>query len=144
MKSGSVDFHSTVMLESEPDIEPAANDGNVTVTKWSPNEITFSTSAGAPSILVASEIYYPAWKAYVDGQPAQLLRGDYSLRAVPLAAGDHVVDMKFESDAFGTGRIISIVSLLLVLGGIGYVLARRRSKASPDDAPNATDLEGEE
>ena len=40
----------------------------------------------APGLLVLSEVYYPAWKAYVDDLPVPLLAANHALRAVPVPA----------------------------------------------------------
>ena len=42
--------------------------------------------------MVLSEVYYPSWKAYVDGYPTHLYVADGALRAVAVPPGDHIVN----------------------------------------------------
>jgi uncharacterized membrane protein YfhO len=61
-------------------------------------------------VLVLSEVFYPAWKAYVDGAPTPISVADHVLRAVALPAGEHVVELRYESAALRIGVIISIAA----------------------------------
>jgi uncharacterized membrane protein YfhO len=76
-----------------------------------------------------SEIYYPAWKAYVDGQPVPLYVADGVLRAVAVPAGEHAVEMRFESDTLRVGMLVSgaagVVLAVLLLVGVRSALVRR-------------------
>jgi uncharacterized membrane protein YfhO len=78
-----------------------------------------------PSVLLLSEVWYPAWRAYVDGEEREVLRADYSLRGVPLEAGDHKVEFVYDSDRFSTGLWISVTSLIILLGAIALLVVRR-------------------
>jgi len=112
LSSGAVDPRRTALLErrppslAEPD-EPSAD--RTSVTSYEDDRIQLKTNTGAPGLLMLSEMYYPAWKAYVDGRPVSLYKGDYMLRAVPVPAGDHTVELRYESSSLGTGIAISLV-----------------------------------
>jgi uncharacterized membrane protein YfhO len=60
-------------------------------------------------------MYYPAWKAYVDGEPAQIYVADGALRAVAVPAGQHSVELRFESDTLALGIAISCAAALLLV-----------------------------
>ena len=93
-----------------------------------------SVTTDKPGILLMSEIWYPAWKVYVDGAPAELLVADYSLRGVAVPAGTHTVDFRFESGAFGTGVWITIITLVAALGGAVVTgMNVRKEKSRPVD-----------
>ncbi len=143
MEGGEVDLSQTVLLETEPSIKPSGSGGSAVITHYEPNGMTVKTSSETPSILLLSEIHYPAWKAYVDGEPAELLRADWSLRAVPVPAGDHQVELRFESGAFSTGMIITIITLLLSVGGLILLSFRRKGK-SPQNEEEEHHVSGEE
>jgi uncharacterized membrane protein YfhO len=64
-------------------------------------------------ILVLSEIWYPAWKVFVDGIPAKLHRANYSLRAVEIPKGASKVEFRFASQSFALGQWITLVTLLI-------------------------------
>jgi hypothetical protein len=112
LSSGAVDPRQTALLESrppdlaEPD-DPTAD--RVSVTSYDAERIELKSKTGASGLLMLSEVYYPAWKAYVDGRPVSLYSADYVLRAVPVPAGEHTVELRYESWSLNTGIAISLV-----------------------------------
>ena len=62
----------------------------------------------------------------MDGQPLDLIRADWTLRAALLPAGEHEVVMTFLPDSYRTGaavsRVTSILLILLVLASIGLLV----------------------
>ncbi len=91
-----------------------------------PGRIIHQISADAPALLVLSETHYPGWQATVDGQPAPILRADYVLRAVPVPAGDHTVELTFRPRSVTLGAIISGLALVFVAGAAGLAARRKR------------------
>jgi hypothetical protein len=75
-----------------------------------------------PGYLLQREAWYPGWRARVDGVDAPVLRADLLFRAIPLSAGEHDVEVYFESASFGRGVLVSIV----VLAVIGLLVIWRR------------------
>ena len=75
------DSSTTALIESplSEEVRQGAP-GEALITRYEPNRIEVSTSAGGPSILVLSENHYPGWRAYVDGRAVETLRVDYNLR----------------------------------------------------------------
>lgn len=76
-------------------------------------------SAQAPEAgwyLVLSDAMYPGWVASVDGSPAPLERANYLFRAVPLPAGQHVVDFVFVPNSFRLGMFLSLLGVGLLAG----------------------------
>ncbi|HVZ40340.1 MAG TPA: YfhO family protein [Candidatus Kapabacteria bacterium] len=138
MKGGQVDFARTVVLEEEPGIAVSGGSGQAAITTYTAAEIAVDVTTDKPGILLLSEIWYPSWTVTVDGAPAKLLHADYSLRGVAVPAGKHTVVLTFQSSAFATGRLITIVSLLAALVGIIFFwLKRRRDRARAAVAPSA-------
>jgi hypothetical protein len=129
LASGQVDVRQTALLEDPPaplesPAEPALD--QALVTHDEADRVAIKTSTTATGLLVLSEIYYPAWKAYIDGHPTHLYVADGALRAVVVPAGEHTVDLRFESDALTVGSIISSASvLLLALLGVAVLTGTR-------------------
>lgn len=133
MKSGEVDLKKVALLETEPAIKPnGSGSGTASITTYESNRIVVKTTSDAPGILVLSEIYYPSWKVTVDGKEGQLLNADWSLRGVPVPAGEHTVEMRFESDAFGTGMWLTLLSLAAAVAGIVLLRLRERKNRGTD------------
>jgi len=111
---------------------PAPSAARATVTQWEPGRmtITLDPSPTTPSYLLVAENWYPDWRATVNGAPAPVLRGDWTLITVPLQAGANRVELAFSSGAYGRGKIVTLVSLLLVVAvWVAPAIARRRRRA---------------
>lgn len=127
MNTAGIDFGSTALLEEDPGIPlNGGGQGSARIVAYSAEEIVVETGSSTPGLLLLSEVWYPAWKAEVDGVATEVLRANYSLRAVPVPAGEHTVRFTYDSDAFSTGFWITVISLLLLLGGILFLLLKRR------------------
>ena len=92
----------------------------VTITSYEPNRLTYDVNTGKGGVLVFSEIYYPGWTATVDGQPAELGRVNYILRALNIQPGRHQVELSFFPKTVKTTETIAyvayVVLILLVIG----------------------------
>ena len=126
---GSVDLrHQAVIGRDMPAVKaaPADSTDSIVLTSYAPNELRYHYQAAGDRLAVFSEIYYPdGWKAQVDGAPAEVLRADWTLRAMALPAGGHDIVIRFEPDSYRVGAGISrassitlILLLLLSLGGL--------------------------
>jgi uncharacterized membrane protein YfhO len=83
-------------------------------------------------VLVISEWNYPGWQAMVDGQRATILEADAGLRALPLAAGEHEIVIRYRPLSVTLGGIASILSLLTIMC-VGGAAALRRWRPRPTD-----------
>jgi len=125
------DYRNTMLLEEQPSstLGPADGAATATVTKYDESEITASVKSASNAMLFFSEVYYPAWHAYIDGKPAKVYRAFTSLRAAEVPAGNHTVMMRYESSAFATGSLITIITLVLSCGLLAFfVVADRKSR----------------
>lgn len=98
----------------------------VAVVSYRPNAIEMLTRSAASAFLVASEIDYPGWHAYVDGAAVPITRTDYVLRGLEVDAGEHRVRMVFAPRSVPIGLAISALTAgALVIAGV--VRWRRRA-----------------
>ena len=91
----------------------------------SPNSLQFHLSTPTPAFLVLSEVWYPGWRATVNGVETPVLRANYALRAVEVLAGDVTVELWFAPTSWRWGLGLAGVGVLLLLG----VLVGRRLSA---------------
>ena len=94
---------------------PSVQEGSIEMTSYTPNEVRYRYTASSAKVAVFSEIFYPGWKATVDGQPLELFRADWTLRGALLPAGDHEVVMRFRPQSYRTGATVSLIASLLLL-----------------------------
>ncbi len=87
--------------------------------EWGRDEIRAAVSAEGDALLVLTETWYPAWKAFVDGRRTPILRAGLNLRALLLSPGKHEVRMVYDSWLFKAGLWLTLLSAaaLLLLGG---------------------------
>ncbi len=78
------------------------------------SRLTLHLTTDSPALLILSEVDYPGWQATVDGQSAPILRAYYTLRAVPVPAGEHIVELIFRPFSFTVGAIITVLSILMI------------------------------
>ncbi len=105
---------------------------SVRLTGYAPNKLTYDVNSKNGGIVVFSEIYYPGWKATVDGEPVEVGRVNYILRAIRVDAGRHKIELEFHPTSIDVTEGIAYAGyaiLLLVALGIIYVEMRRRKKS---------------
>lgn len=122
---------AAVVLEEDPwggkapeDLKSGEHDsGAVTVKEYRNNSFELDVNMPRSGILVASESYYPGWKAYVDGKERKVLKANHALRAVALEKGAHTVRFVYSPWSFKAGAIISAASALaLIIAGALYFI----------------------
>ncbi|MGQ9715674.1 MAG: YfhO family protein, partial [Anaerolineae bacterium] len=75
--------------------------------------------------LFLSEVFYPGWRAEVDGEPAPISRANGFFRAVLVPAGQHRVVLVFSPPSWRVGLGLSLVAWLVAAGVGGLALVRR-------------------
>jgi hypothetical protein len=78
--------------------------------------ILIKTAAPAPRLVVISQTWYPAWKAYVDGRTTKLWRANYAFQAIEVPAGHHSVILVYEDTKLVIGAVLSGLGLLICAG----------------------------
>jgi hypothetical protein len=133
-KSGTVNFSTQALIEKPlavplPKQVPNAVQHRVHCTQYSANRIGYDVETAENGLLTLSEIWYPAWKATLDGQETEILRTNYSLRGIAVPKGKHTIVLRYDSSAFRLGAWISLGTVLLTAIGI-VVLGRVSRKVS--------------
>jgi hypothetical protein len=133
------DYRTTAAL-SEPlagnvEIQPDPQ-GTVTWAERGPHQFTLRVQTDRPALLLLLDNFYPQWHATVDGQPVQVVRANYTFRAVPVPAGQHDVVFHYAADNLRMPALISALTLLL-LGFLGIVwpLLKSVRRSAPAAAP---------
>ncbi len=111
-------------------IEPAGDQASVKITEHKNQYIKIEVNATGNNLLFVSEIYYPpSWEAYIDGKKTEIIKTNYAFRSVVVPEGKHTVELRYHSSSFETGRFLSILTNVLVVGGlIAGVYLRRKKK----------------
>ncbi len=135
MTSDTFDPRKAVVLEEDPNFtaDTAGMSGkwSANITSYGLNSLSLTVTTPVNGYLVLSEVYYPGWNAYVDGAVRKIYRADWNLRAIPVEAGNHKVDVKFEPESYHRGAMISLATVGLSAIGIVYSVMKRRKHPKP-------------
>ena len=97
-------------------VSTADSASTITLADYDSNFITYTVDAKKDELAVFSEIYYPrGWEITIDGQPAQMLRANYTLRALPISAGTHKVEFRFEPASIKVTDAVAFAALVVML-----------------------------
>ena len=120
----------TVLLAEEPPIDLPGGpvSGEVVWEERGTNRMRLRVRADQPTLLVLADNWYPSWKAQVDGVEAPVLRAYHTLRAVPVPAGEHAVELRYVSGVLQASLVLTLATFasLLCVGATSWVRQRRR------------------
>jgi hypothetical protein len=106
---------------------------NIRLIAYKPNHLTYQSNAKTEQLAVFSEMYYKGerdWNAYIDGAKVAHLRADYVLRGLKVPVGKHTIEFKFEPITVEKGKMIDLISniLLALLIGVAIFVEQRKVK----------------
>lgn len=132
MGESGFDPGRTAVVQTSLSFDPAPEAADkVTVIKYTSNEIALDVIAGAPGLLVLSEVTYPGWQAEVNGQPVPIVEADGVLRAVPVEAGHFTVRFRYRPTSLYVGMTVSIITLLVCCAGAAIFWRHGRRRGKP-------------
>jgi uncharacterized membrane protein YfhO len=117
------DFDGGKIVLLSPEAKPLVTVTNQTVarvlsSKFTTQRVDIEVEASGPSLVVVAQTWYHDWRAFMDGQPAPLLRANHAFQAVQVPAGRHSLRLAYEDRSFQFGAAVSIftaVNCLLCL-----------------------------
>lgn len=84
---------------------------------WSPNRIQISLEpCDENQRLFLSELYYPGWQVYINGQKKQIEVLWELFRTVEIQPGDKIIEFRFSPYSLYWGLLICFTTLLLMTG----------------------------
>ncbi len=95
------------------------------------NYLQYESNNKNKGFAVFSEVYYPdGWKTFIDGKEVKHMRVNYILRGLPVPAGKHSIEFKFNPDVVKIGSKITLASSILLgiflLGGLFLALRKKQ------------------
>ena len=113
-------------------IDDPSSEGQINLIDYHPGYWKYNSQNSGDGFAVFSEIYYPkGFKVTIDGQPVEMLRANYVLRALEIPAGNHEIVFEFKPAIYSTGKIVmrifSILVVLLFLGTVYWSLKPKKT-----------------
>lgn len=117
--SSSVDPSNRIIIEEPPPVELLKNQASfndsVQIVQYQSQQITIETQLAADGFLFLSDVYYPGWQAFVDGQETRIYRANYAFKALYLPKGPHSVRFIYTPPSLELGLTITLIGLALTL-----------------------------
>jgi len=112
------------------DTLPPATGVAVAFDHWEPGAMRMRLTPRAPrdGYLLVSENWYPDWRATVDGVETDVLRGNVSLITVPVPEGATEVELRFVSDDYRRGKLLTWIGIVVTVIGLVVPPALRRRR----------------
>ena len=124
------DFHPGHMVVLPPAVKElwpdmpessGSTNGTITAVKIRPGRYDLEVDAPGPALVRISEHYDPAWKAWVNGAKAPVLRTDYLFMGVPVGAGHQSVRIEYLPAAWPFWlQMAWVPALLAALASLGF------------------------
>ncbi|QQG41088.1 MAG: YfhO family protein [Candidatus Levyibacteriota bacterium] len=90
----SVNFRDEAILEGEGGfpMSKEVEKNKAEIIQYTENSISIKTENFGQSFLVLTDMYYPAWHAYIDGKETKIYRTNYTFRGVFVPNGKHIIE----------------------------------------------------
>jgi hypothetical protein len=115
------------------DTLPPAQSIEVQLDRYTPDELTFSTTAPSAGWLLVTDRWARGWTATVNGAPTPVYVGDFVFRAVQVPAGRVQVTFRYEK-SHGLWLVAlswSICAMLLIVAPVARAARQIRPSARP-------------
>ncbi|MCL5743280.1 MAG: YfhO family protein, partial [Acidobacteria bacterium] len=130
--SPEIDLHEQALLDArletalEPRVEGAGE--SVTFRSYRASRMELSVRAESQGLLVLSEIFYPGWRATVNGAGQPIHKVDGGLRGIVVSKGESRVVVSYTPWSVYIGAFLTLGAFLGVLGA--FILRRREPPSS--------------
>lgn len=123
-----------VVLQSEFSNVKISNtfskNGTIALSSYQPDILTYKSNSINDQLAVFSEVWYgpnKGWQATIDGKAVEHIRVNYLLRALPIPAGEHIIEFKFNPVSVVTNNYITyIFGTILALLILGWIVVQFR------------------
>ena len=102
-------------------------EGEAEVVTWNSTERSINAVLKEDSVIRIKTFYFPGWKAFIDGNRAELNKEDGTgAMLVDIPRGEHFLELKFvDTPIRYYSKLVTIFSLLVVIISIVAILIRR-------------------
>ncbi len=108
---------------------------SISLKEVKPNYLKYESNNANNGFAIFSEIYYGnGWKTFIDGEPTNHRRVNYTLRGMQIPKGNHTIEFKFDPDVVKTGSSIalgsSVLLILLLAGGLFFEIKKNKTTSA--------------
>lgn len=101
----------TFMLGQPPALERCGGQESVEILEHVPNRVRLRATLACRGMVVLTDLYFPGWKAAVDGKEVPIHEAYALVRGVVAGAGTHRIEFRYQPASIITGGILSLLAL---------------------------------
>jgi hypothetical protein len=117
------DLKRTAVLQGDSPAIESCDGGTVEVRRYRPTSVVLHTTSPCRAMVVFADVWFPGWRASVDGRSSRIYAAYNMLRGVVVDGGEHDVVLVYRPTSVFTG-------VVLALGGIALCVALQFVKGS--------------
>lgn len=131
------DFTKQAIVEEEiPNVLRITYQGpthsHAEIVHYGARNVELKVQTSRPGLAILTDVYYPGWRAQVNGQPANIYRVNGLFRGVWLPKGEHKVIFSYWPPSYQLGfALAGIASLICLILVMISAFARKRRIANP-------------
>jgi hypothetical protein len=95
------------------------------ITRYQSQDVSIEADTSTPALLVLNDTNYPGWRAYLNGEPVEMLTANFLFRGVVVPAGRSTVEFKYQPRTFRIGSGVSFAAF----GVLAFLVLRERRRA---------------
>lgn len=86
----NINLSTTAIIEND-NLHQQYGAGKAMIQSYEPNRVVIKTENSSSGFLILTDMYYPTWKAAVDGKKTQTFLADYVFRGIEVPSGNHTI-----------------------------------------------------
>lgn len=106
------DFHRMAfMLRKPPELESCSKPDNVVLAEHATDRVRIRADMACSGMVVLSDVFFPGWRADVDGSPVAIYEVNEAMRGVVVPRGSHTLTMRYRPASALAGGLLSLFGI---------------------------------
>jgi hypothetical protein len=105
-----------------PRVESCGAPDRVALTEHETDQVRIQAGMGCQGMVVLSDVFFPGWRAQIDGHRAPIYEVNEAMRGVVVPQGEHTITMQYRPASAVAGMLLSLTG---VAGALAAALGRR-------------------
>jgi uncharacterized membrane protein YfhO len=104
-------LHLGYTLTAAPPLESCDARDEVALTERSTDRVRIRARLNCRGMVVLSDVFFPGWRADIDGNAAPIFEVNGAMRGVVVPRGDHVITMRYRPASALAGALLSLIGV---------------------------------
>lgn len=113
-----------VALVETPQVGQFDADARIENVNTANSRISFASKSNSQALIVVADSFYPGWELTIDGKKGEILPVNINSRGIIVPAGEHQIEMSYQPASLVKGAIISLITLVIILGWLAKPIMR--------------------